>query len=383
MNVNVMYEAARPAKKLGREVHFIEGRTGNPRSGENSFIRLKNGDILNMYSEFYSGDDWSDAGTSRISGFISKDEGESWSESFPIFEIEEGYDFYMCAAALRLSDGDIGGVYLAGIDGSRCTQLFFVRSKDEGKTWEKHKVFSDEEIARASHCFENDRLIELPSGRLLIPTNYRLVEDIGTHPIDDPTGLTVFYSDDGGKNWINTRCDLWIPFIQTQFGLQEPGIIRMDDGRLRMWARTGLGCQYESYSEDDGLTWSVPTPMEFFKAPLSPMLMKSIGDMVAAVYNPEPFHIINPKPLNYLQQGVGLFYDRTPIVISVSDNGGKDFTRTYLLEEDPYSIYCYPAIFDGGEYILVSYYHSNRTDNFFHSLKTVKIMKEELKQASF
>ena len=60
MNLNVTYTAARPAKKLGREVHFIEGRTGNPRSGENSFIRLKNGDILNMYSEFYSGDDWSD-----------------------------------------------------------------------------------------------------------------------------------------------------------------------------------------------------------------------------------------------------------------------------------------------------------------------------------
>ena len=123
--------------------------------------------------------------------------------------------------------------------------------------------------------------------------------------------------------------------------------------------------------------------MEFFKSPLSPMIMKSIGDMVAAVYNPEPFHIINEKPLVYLEMGAGLFFDRTPIVISVSDNGGENFSRTYLLEEDPYSIYSYPEIFDGGAYILVSYYHSNRTENFFHSLKTIKILKEELKSAAF
>ena len=37
------------------------------------------------------------------------------------------------------------------------------------------------------------------------------------------------------------------------------------------------------------------------------------------------------------------------------------------------------AVFDGGDYILVSYYHSNHTENFFHSYKTVKIGKDELK----
>ena len=134
MNVNVMYKAAKPAKLIGREVHFVEGRTGNPRSGENSFVRLKNGNILNMYSEFYGGDDWSDHGISRISGFISEDEGETWGESFPIFEVSEGYTDLMCACALRLSDGDLAALYLARIENSKCTQMFFARSKDEGKT---------------------------------------------------------------------------------------------------------------------------------------------------------------------------------------------------------------------------------------------------------
>lgn len=383
MNTQVMYKAAKPAKLIGREVHFVEGRTGNPRSGENSFVRLKNGDILNMYSEFYGGDDWSDHGVSRISGFLSHDEGETWSESFPIFEVSEGYTDLMCAGALRLSDGDLAALYLARIENSKCTQMFFARSKDEGKTWDVTPTMEGDDTTKLYHVLENDRLVETESGRLLFPTSFLPIEREDGNPLGDETFLTVHYSDDGGKSWHNTHADLKIPFIHTTYGLQEPGIIEMQDGRLRMWARTNLGCQYECYSTDGGLSWSVPTPMEFFKSPLSPMLMKGVGDVVAAVYNPEPSHFINEKPLVYLEKNAGLFYDRTPIVISVSDNDGKDFSRTYLLENDPYSIYCYPAIFDGGEYILVSYYHSNRTENFFHSMKTVKIMKEELKQPCF
>ena len=384
MNIDVMYKAARPAKKIGREVHFVEGRTGNPRSGEISFLRLKNGDILCAYSEFYDGDDWADVAVSRISGFISHDEGETWSASFPIVEIPEGYASLMCASLLRLNDGEIGLLYGGKRIGNKCSQALFSRSADEGKTWsDPVGIYSDEELNTNKHCLENDRLVQLKSGRLLVPTCYFAIADMGKHPIDDPTGHTVHYSDDGAQTWIDTHANLWIPFIETHYGLQEPGIIEMPDGRLRMWARTGLGCQYECFSSDDGLSWSVPTPMEFFKSPLSPMLMKHIGDMTVAVYNPEPFHIINEKPLAYLEQGVELFYDRTPIVISVSDNGGVDYTRTYLLEDDPYSIYCYPAVFDGGDYILVAYYHSNRTENFFHSMKIVKILKTELKEAAF
>jgi len=279
MNTKITYEAARPARKIGREVHFIEGRTGNPRSGEGSLVRLKNGDILNMYSEFYGGDDWSDHGVSRISGFLSHDEGETWSESFPIFEVSEGYSDLMCACTLRLSDGDLAALYLARITNSRCSQMFFARSKDEGRTWETVPTMSGADLTEYYHVLENDRLVELKSGRLLFPTSVVSADRPHDDPLGDESFLTVHYSDDGGKSWTNVHADLKIPFIHTTFGLQEPGIIEMPDGRLRMWARTGLGCQYESYSEDQGLTWSMPTPMEFFKSPLSPMIMKEIGDI--------------------------------------------------------------------------------------------------------
>lgn len=371
------FSVARSAREtIGREVHFVKGVTGNNRNGEAAHVRLRNGDILCAYSQFLSGDDWSDHAASRIAGFLSHDEGETWSEAFPLIELSEGQASLMCASLLRLADGDIALLYGAYLEGNRAFQMYFRRSADEGKTWgEAVPLLREEDLYAACYCLENDRLIELSSGRLLTAAGFLPAEAIGKNQC---TGITALYSDDGGATWVNTHADLWLPFPST-FGLQEPGIIALPDGRLRMWARTHLGCQYESYSSDEGLTWSAPAPMEFFKSPLSPMLMKHAGDMTVAVYNPEPTHYLTQKPEEYVKKNVDFFYDRTPLALAVSTDGGLTFARPFLLEEDPLSIYCYPAIFDGGDYILVSYYHSNRTDNFFQSYKTVKIEKAALK----
>ncbi len=375
-NKEILYESAAPAKKIGREVHFVKGRNGNPRSGEAAHLRLKNGDILCAYSDFYDGEDWADMAASRISGFLSHDEGETWSDSFVMFDLPEGYSGLMCVSLLRLADGDVAVLYGAYLTGNRAFQLFFRRSDDEAKTWsDAIPVLSETALRAARHCLENDRLIQLSSGRLLTACSLLPADAIGK---SDCTGIVSYYSDDGGYTWHSSEKEIWLPF-SSRYGLQEPGVILMPDGRIRMWARTNLGCQYECFSSDEGETWTDPIPMEFFKSPLSPMLMKHVGDLTVAVYNPEPFHLVNRKPKIYLEKGVGLFFDRTPLALSVSDDGGVTYPRTYLLEEDPFSIYCYPAVFDGGDYILVSYYHSNHTENFFHSYKTVKIRKDELK----
>ena len=43
-------------KVIGKEVNFIGISKNNPRNGEGSFIKLKNGDIVFAYTEFYSDD---------------------------------------------------------------------------------------------------------------------------------------------------------------------------------------------------------------------------------------------------------------------------------------------------------------------------------------
>ena len=53
-------------KKVGKEVLFLQTSENNPRNGEGSFIKLKNGDIMYAFTEYY-GDCGEDHGIARIS----------------------------------------------------------------------------------------------------------------------------------------------------------------------------------------------------------------------------------------------------------------------------------------------------------------------------
>ena len=64
--------------------------------------------------------------------------------------------------------------------------------------------------------------------------------------------------------------------------------------------------------------------------------------------------------------------------MAVSRDDGRTFPALYAIEDDPNNGYCYPSIFDGGDYLLVGYYHSNGTGVPLNSNKIVKIMKSEL-----
>ena len=71
-------------RKIGRQVHFVPTSENNLRNGEGSFIRLRNGSIMFVYTEFY-GDDWEDEATARFVSIFSDDEGETWREKNVLF----------------------------------------------------------------------------------------------------------------------------------------------------------------------------------------------------------------------------------------------------------------------------------------------------------
>ena len=98
-------------KKIGREVLFLKTGSGNPRNGEGSFIRLKNNDILFVYTA-YAGDDWNDHCTASLYGCTSSDEGESWTQPFVVLKQPEDAMNLMSVSLLRMQNGDIGLFYL-------------------------------------------------------------------------------------------------------------------------------------------------------------------------------------------------------------------------------------------------------------------------------
>lgn len=355
-------------KKVGRKVHFIAADEFSNRIGEGSFLRLKNGTIMFGFTEFGAGNE--DEDVARFSVIFSSDEGETWSERKVLFQKPDDAVNIMSLSFLRMNNGDIGAFYIIkNTDGT--DKIVFTRSSDEAVTWS--------EPVNCLDCFErpdyyvlnNDRVVRLKSGRILLPlARHTVYTDSGVFM---PGELCFVYSDDDGKSWEKAHTELQPPFKNDSNGFQEPGVYELEDGRLWCYIRTGLGCQFQCFSEDGGESFSSPEPNTFFSSPASPMLVKSFKNLTVAIFNPVPEHI--------LREDDEEFWGRTPYTIAVSEDNGKTFTREKLfyLEDDLENGYCYPAIMEGEGYILIAYYHSNNTACCLNSTKIIKVMYEELR----
>lgn len=356
-------------KKTGREVLFLASKKDNPRNGEGTFIRLKDGAILFVYSKF-SGNDWNDECAADIASFTSYDEGETWTDERIIFRHDEFSRNYMCPSLIRMNNGDVGLIFLKKFRDNEGSIPCFSRSTDEGKTFSAPKEFSDNKSEY--WVIENDHALKLKSGRILIPANMHSEFINGEVRIIEHGLKCVFASDDDGITWreIAERQDSPFPH-HSETGLQETALYQHENGKLRALSRTDLAFQFECFSDDNGETWSNPVPNRFFSSPDSPLLMKKVGKYTVAVFNPVP---------NYTTRlnADGSVWGRTPLICAVSEDDGFTFDRIYALEDDPDNGYCYPAIIEGNDYFLVSYYHSNNGECPLNSCKIIKIMFDEI-----
>lgn len=354
-------------KKIGKEVLFLSTGTGNPRNGEGSFLRLKDGSILFGYTE-YIGTSWDDHADARLSCVVSHDEGETWDEKRVILEKPENSKNVMSLSFLRMGNGDIGAFYIfKNLDGT--DNIYLIRSADEGQTWGEPINCMGSTKDSDYYVLNNDRVLRLNSGRILYAACRHSIWVVKDQLA--PGVLCFFYSDDDSLTWQKTDLEYEMPFPTDRIGYQEPGLYQYEDGRLWCYIRTGLGCQFQCFSEDDGITWSVPGPNYFFSSPTSPMLVKDVGPYTAAIFNPEPSY--NGRPASEV-------WGRTPYVCAVSTDRGQTFTKEkmYCIEDDRSNGYCYPAIIEGKDYFLLAYYHSNNTSVCLNSCKIVKVAYSEI-----
>lgn len=353
-------------KKIGREVLFIPAKDNNLRNGEGSFIRLRNGAVMFGYTEYF-GDDWEDDATARIVAITSYDEGETWQDKRVIIEKPENCKNVMSLSFLRMGNGDLGAFYIhKNPDGT--DKVLFIRSADEGKNWSEPVNCMQSLDRQDYYVINNDRAFRTKQGRIILPMARH---SIYINPEFAPGVLCFFVSDDDGYTWRKTETEFTFPYDTDDDGYQEPGLYQFPDGRLRCYIRTGLGCQFESFSSDNGETWTSPEPNHFFSSPLAPMLIKDIKDLTVAVFNPIPNHLLSNDELTW---------GRTPYVCAVSNDKGKTFTKekTYFIEDDYENGYCYPAIIETADGFLVAYYHSNNSGICLNSTKMVKILYSEI-----
>ncbi|MSU64956.1 MAG: exo-alpha-sialidase [Opitutus sp.] len=353
-----------------RSVLELPPSPGNARNSEGSFVTLKEGRILFVYSHFI-GDSFDDHAKAALCLRTSSDDGETWSGDTILATPDEDKAMnVMSVSLLRLGNGDIG-LFYALRNSWHDVRSRLRRSSDEGRTWSAPVVCMS---ASEYYVMNNDRVIRLSSGRLLIPVAlHRKLSDANDANARDWRGIASFFlSDDDGRTWREAAQTCTLPSPHTTAGLQEPGVVEMANGVLWGYARTDLGRQYEFFSHDGGNTWTVPQPSRF-SSPVSPLSIKRLpgSKHLLAIWNPIPNYQTRP-----LEKPGG---DRTPLVGAIG-TGTTDATwgPTFLVDQNDASRegYCYTAIHFTGKSVLLAYCAGGQADK--HRLNRLRIRKIDL-----
>jgi len=329
-----------------RIVCDLETSPDNPRNSEGAFLELRDGRLIFAYTRFYGGSN--DNAGADIAAIYSSDSGLTWTQEPEIIVKNDASENVMSVSLLRLADGRIALFYLQKNGLHDCRPYMRV-STDEGRSWGSSVLAIP---APGYFVVNNDRIVQLRNGRLIVPAAYHRLkgEDAKDFKNFDPRAIALFFlSDDGGRTW--RESDSWwaIP-VASHTGLQEPGLIELQDGTLFSWSRTGQGCQYGMTSADGGKTWSPPLPTPF-KSPNSPLSIKRIpstGDLLA-VWNDHSGRFPFPKDH-------ALYGGRTPLVSAVSRDQGKTWEHFKQIEGDPNSGYCYTAVDFKDKWVCLAYW---------------------------
>ena len=318
------------------------------RHSEGDFIRLKDGRILFVYSRFTGGAH--DDSPSDLAFCISGDEGETWSQPETLIHASDfGVKNIMSVSLLRMENGDLG-VFFLKKEPKLFTRPVLMRSSDEGKSFED-PIYCDTPQSQSYLVLNNSRVIRLSTGRILLPVAKHGGVGIGddiSH-LDFRSTVVFLYSDDDGRTWNLSPCELFPPFAKTATGLQEPGLIELADGSLYGYARTDQFCQYEFRSFDLGLHFTVPEASRFSSPPSPMKIVRDPGKgALLAFWNPIPLY--NGRKLTKAGWG------RTPFVMAESTDEGASWSEPEIIESDPECGYCYPAVFFTEDHALLLAY---------------------------
>lgn len=329
----------RPAQDEAMErVMTISTGPDNPRNSEGDFITLANGRIYYIYTRF-TGDSYLDDAPAYLASRFSDDEGQTWSQEDVQVIAQEGKANVMSVSLLRLRNNEIALFYLKKNSITDCKPM--VRfSNDECASW------SDpiECIPGQSGYFvvNNDRIVQLASGRLIMPVSQHLVKGNERWDEEEEKGhLYAYLSDDNGRTWRAGN------EVHNPDGVvhQEPGVVELGDGKLMMFIRTDAGVQYKAYSTDDGENWSASERSGLY-SPKSPASIVKVpgSDKQLLVWN-------NNNGDNPVIKG-----KRTPLQLAVSQNDMESWENNLIIEDNPDGSFCYTAIHFTDNSVLLGYF---------------------------
>lgn len=171
---------------------------------------------------------------------------------------------------------------------------------------------------------------QLDSGRILLPVGmWQTGRKAGL-----PTGaheVSSMYSDDDGATWQLSQSRLVAPcyegFNGSNYGACEPNVLDLGDGRIWMLMRTQTGRMYESYSTDEGTSWSDAVPSKFISSDSPAEMMRLEDGRLLVFWN---HHSAPP-----LHEGKFVAGGRDALHAAISDDAGRSWRGFRELYRDP------------------------------------------------
>jgi hypothetical protein len=258
------------------------GSRARRQRGFTSLVQLPNEDLLLTY-RLGVGRDRTANGVQMLTR--STDGGQTWDEPIPVFA-QPGWDCFGMAGLKLLPDGTV----LLFLGRSRTRpgvgletkafiglETFVTRSTDHGHTWSDLsgplKIFPG-----ITEFFGCAQVPQLEDGRLMLGV-------IGTPAGYADWASAIIYSSDNCQ----TFHDLTIIADTPGMDFCDNDLIRLDDGRWLAVIRTDQPPfeSYQSYSADDGRTWSPVEPCGF-KGQNPTLFRLPSGAIVCAYRDREP-----------------------------------------------------------------------------------------------
>ena len=229
----------------------------------------------------------------RIEAIYSGDNGRTWSAPKPLFDLPREAGVFGYYDFLVGSDGELHFFFLLepprhGRAPEEQLDIYYVRSTNNRTQWEPSRAIWR---GRGGDLLS---VIQLRSGRLLLPISYRTKRNWGNrgegfdaYTYTGQFNSSSIYSDDGGKTWTQSRSELKTPTpdIETIEGAVEPVVLQLGNGRIWMLIRSQMGRFYESFSDDEGALWTPPVPTSVVSSDSPPALVRLVDNRVAMLWN--------------------------------------------------------------------------------------------------
>lgn len=191
--------------------------------------------------------------------------------------------------------------------------VFHTLTSVKGKKWEPLQKIAEGRIG-AIRGF-----IQTKSGRLIFAFHRRAWE---RKPPFGSSYTSSVWSDDTGKTWNQSTSRVVAPVFENyngnNYGAVEPNLVQLSDGRILMLCRTQTGWLYQSFSDDEGETWSDGKPSIFHSSNSPADLLKlADGRIVITWCN---------TAVTELKTFGRIYTHRDVLHMAISDDDGQSWT---------------------------------------------------------